>query len=63
MLPATRRPNVKTSSPPRITCVSMTLEEAADRVAVRELIDAYARCADPRDAGGQMALFTALAVL
>jgi hypothetical protein len=37
----------------------MTLEEAADRVAIRELIDAYAHCADRRDADGQMALFTA----
>src|ERR1700756_2485396 len=36
----------------------MTPEEAADRVAIRELIDAYARCADRRDADGQMALFT-----
>src|SRR5947209_1499114 len=39
--------------------MSMTPEEAADRVAIRELIDAYARCADRRDADGQMALFTA----
>jgi hypothetical protein len=31
----------------------MTLEEAADRVAIRELIDAYAHCADGRDADGQ----------
>jgi SnoaL-like domain len=38
---------------------SLTLEEAADRVAIRELIDAYAHCADRRDADGQMALFTA----
>jgi hypothetical protein len=37
----------------------MTLDEAADRVAIRELIDAYAYCADRRDADGQMALFTA----
>jgi hypothetical protein len=37
----------------------MTPEEAADRVAIRELIDAYAHCADRRDADGQMALFTA----
>jgi hypothetical protein len=37
----------------------MTLEEAADRVAIRELIDAYGHCADRRDADGQMALFTA----
>jgi ketosteroid isomerase-like protein len=34
-------------------------QEAADRLAIRELIDAYARCADRRDAKGQMALFTA----
>ncbi len=32
--------------------------EAADRLAIRELIDAYAHCADRRDATGQMALFT-----
>jgi hypothetical protein len=36
----------------------MTPEEAADRLAIRELIDAYAHCADRRDADGQMALFT-----
>ena len=33
--------------------------EAADRLAVRELVEAYARCADRRDANGQMSLFTA----
>ena len=33
--------------------------EAADRLAIRELVEAYAHCADRRDAGGQMALFTA----
>jgi hypothetical protein len=32
--------------------------EAADRLAVRELVEAYAHCADRRDAKGQMALFT-----
>jgi hypothetical protein len=32
--------------------------EAADRLAIRELVDAYAHCADRRDATGQMALFT-----
>jgi ketosteroid isomerase-like protein len=32
--------------------------EQADRLAIRNLIDAYARCADRRDADGQMALFT-----
>jgi hypothetical protein len=34
-------------------------QEVADRLAIRELIDAYAHCADRRDAKGQMALFTA----
>src|SRR6266851_6649728 len=33
--------------------------EAADRLAIRELVEAYAQCADRRDAKGQMALFTA----
>ncbi len=33
--------------------------EVADRLAIRELIDAYAHCADRRVAAGQMALFTA----
>jgi hypothetical protein len=33
--------------------------EAANRLAIRELIEAYAHCADRRDAKGQMALFTA----
>ena len=33
--------------------------EAADRLAIRELFDAYAHCADTRDAEGQKALFTA----
>src|ERR1700744_5281005 len=36
----------------------MMPEEAADRLAIRELIDAYAHCADRRDCEGQMALFT-----
>jgi hypothetical protein len=33
--------------------------EAADRLAIRELFDAYAHCADRRDAEGQKAVFTA----
>ena len=33
-------------------------EEAADRLAIRELVDAYAHCADRREAEGQKALFT-----
>jgi hypothetical protein len=32
--------------------------ELADRVAIRELVDAYAHCADRRDAEGQKSLFT-----
>ena len=32
--------------------------EQADRLAIRELVDAYAGCADRRDAEGQKALFT-----
>jgi len=37
---------------------SISAEEAADRLAIRELFDAYAHCADRRDAEGQKALFT-----
>jgi SnoaL-like protein len=36
---------------------SISPEEAADRLAIRELIEDYAHCADRRDAKGQMALF------
>jgi ketosteroid isomerase-like protein len=32
--------------------------EAADRLAIRELVEAYAHCADRRDARAQMSLFT-----
>jgi hypothetical protein len=39
--------------------VALSPEQAADRLAVRELVEAYAHCADRRDAKGQMALFTA----
>src|ERR1700745_2749809 len=38
---------------------AFTPAEAADRLALRELFDAYAHCADRRDAEGQKALFTA----
>ncbi len=38
--------------------VAISPEEAADRLAIRELVEAYAYCADRRDAEGQMALFT-----
>ena len=38
--------------------VAISAEEAADRLAIRELVEAYAHSADRRDAKGQMALFT-----
>jgi SnoaL-like domain len=37
---------------------SLSMRDVADRLAIRELVDAYAYCADRRDAAGQMALFT-----
>jgi hypothetical protein len=37
---------------------TLSPHEAADRLAIRELFDAYAHCADTRDAAGQKALFT-----
>jgi SnoaL-like domain len=36
----------------------ITPAEQADRVAIRELVDAYAHCAQRRDAEGQKSLFT-----
>jgi hypothetical protein len=39
--------------------VAVSPSETADRLAIRELVEAYAHCADRRDAQGQMALFTA----
>jgi ketosteroid isomerase-like protein len=38
--------------------LSISPNEAADRLAIRELVEAYAHCADRRDAKAQMALFT-----
>ena len=37
---------------------SISGPEAADRLEIRELVDAYAHCADRRDSKGQMSLFT-----
>jgi SnoaL-like domain len=39
--------------------LTISAGEAADRLAIRELIEAYAHCADRRDARGQISLFTA----
>jgi hypothetical protein len=38
--------------------VAITPGEAVDRLAIRELIEAYAHCADRRDVKSQMSLFT-----
>ena len=38
--------------------VAISPEEAGDRLAIRELVESYAHCADRRDGKGQMALFT-----
>src|SRR6476660_5613987 len=38
--------------------ISISPAEASDRLAIRELVEAYAHCADRRDAEGQMSLFT-----
>ncbi len=39
--------------------LSLSPRQAADRLAIRELVEAYAHCADRRDAKGQMSLFAA----
>jgi ketosteroid isomerase-like protein len=41
-----------------MTTSEITPSEQADRLAIRELVDAYAHCADRRDADGQKSLFT-----
>src|ERR1700692_4275046 len=38
--------------------VTISPDEAADHLAMRELVEAYADCADRRDVKGQMSLFT-----
>jgi ketosteroid isomerase-like protein len=38
--------------------ITISSNEAADRLAIRELVEAYAHCADRRDAKGQISLFT-----
>jgi len=40
------------------TTTEITPTEQADRLAIRKLVDAYAHCADRRDAEGQKSLFT-----
>src|SRR6201981_2659585 len=39
--------------------LAISPEEAADRLAIPALVEAYAHCADRREATGQMSLFTA----
>ncbi len=48
-----------TVPPQRSQHSDVTAREIADRLAIRELVDAYAHCADRRDVEGQMSLFTA----
>src|SRR6201981_2773094 len=43
---------------PRDHHTDLSVPQLADRLSIRELVDAYAYCADRRDATGQMALFT-----
>src|ERR1700675_7931 len=38
--------------------LTISPSEAADRLSIRELVEAYAHCADRRDAKGQMSLST-----
>ena len=38
--------------------LTISPSESANRLAIREFIEAYAHCADRRDAKGQMSLFT-----
>jgi hypothetical protein len=38
--------------------VTVSPGQTADRLAIRELVEAYAHCADRRDSKGQMSLFT-----
>jgi ketosteroid isomerase-like protein len=43
---------------PMTPITERTPTEQADRLEIRQLVDAYAHCADRRDADGQKALFT-----
>ena len=47
----------------RTVHANLSLAEIADRLALRELVDAYPHCADRRDLDGQLSLFTADAEL
>jgi hypothetical protein len=42
-----------------MTHLAISPEEAGDRLAISELVEAYAHCADRREAKGQMSPFTA----
>jgi hypothetical protein len=51
-------PHLEGGKGERMAHAEINPAEHADRLAIRELIDAYAHCADRRDADGQKALFT-----
>src|SRR5258708_3396633 len=58
--PATNRHGAKMSVlKERAIHTNLSSAEIADRIAIRELLDAYAHYADRRDVEGQMSLFTA----
>jgi hypothetical protein len=53
------RTSERTRRSPTSKHVAISPTEAANRLAIRELVEAYAHCADRRDAKGQMSLVTA----
>jgi hypothetical protein len=53
-----KKHTVTSADQPRGGYVDLSLSQAADRLAIRKLVDAYASCADRRDSAGQMTLFT-----
>jgi len=51
-------PNTSTFAKKIVMTIEQRLQQLEDRIAIRELIDAYSWCADTRDIQGHMALFT-----
>src|SRR6266853_5981095 len=54
-----RRFNRRTGDQFMSNHATISPSEAADRLAIRELVEAYPHCADRRDVKAQMSLFTA----
>src|SRR6202012_3383793 len=57
-IPSDHRDRRAHERPTMTSRTTISPQEAADRLAIRELVDAYAHCADRRAAKGQMVLFT-----